>query len=149
MKTIFIFVLSLAFICMGGCANFGSSFSEFTVAYTTDNERLVDGWIAVDAISALCKNSALSVRGVVERNPSVGGAYATFRTVSDREPIIWVTIYRVEKNEVCVAVSYLKRYESCIEVRSLLSSIEARMRMIVTQQGRALRTDLHGSSPLH
>ncbi len=149
MKTIFIVVLNLAFVCLGGCANMGSSFFELSIAYPSDAVMRSEGEVLVEEITSLCKDAALSVRGSVEKNPSPGGAYATFRTVSDREPIIWVTIYRVEKNEVRVAVSSLKRYESSSEVRSLLSSIEARMKMIADQQGRAVRKDRHGSSPLH
>lgn len=127
----------------------GSSFIEISVVYPSDAVMRSEAQVLVDEITSLCKEAALSVRGSVQKNPSPGGAYVTFRTVSDKEPIVWVTIYRVEKSEVRVAVSSLKRYESSSEVRSLLSSIEARVKVIADQQGHAVRKDRHGSSPLH
>ena len=148
--SIFLFLSFLFFILLG-CLNSGSSFLVLSIDYPDNVSFKVEGGVFVNKIVDICKNKALErdSRRPFNNDPSVGDSYAVFKTVGNKEPIVWITIYRSEQKRVSVILSYLKEYESSQSVGSLLMSIKKETKIISDQKGYHIDIEENGIGIFH
>lgn len=144
-------IAALNFFLLGlvGCVSGGSQFTVLSIDYPSEASFQSGSQAVLGEISNICKDSGLEERTAMMSAPSPDNPNAVFRTVGDKEPVVWVMIDRTSGNRVEVRLSTLAENQSSDQFRALLSSIESQMMAIAARQGRLLQVERHGMSIFH
>jgi hypothetical protein len=142
-------LLMLGLLIVTGCIHSGSAFDEYTLSFQDEREMKQKGVLLIDELIFFCSQRDFRPQQKIIYDAKEDDAFVRLRSKGEREPIIWITIYRSRRHDVTVAVSSLESVSETPELIRLKNDIAEKMRVFASMQGLQLKGEGFNSSVLH